>query len=151
MFTYETVVTQSLDIKEVLIHFPEQYRVSPIRVPYTNVDLTARQCEINIMKFIHSQIKKYVNNREKAFIYTGSYTSQRRLAIDSINFRLSQCEEGRLLKLARCIANVEMSLSKIRPSTRSMQYNYYLGKIKPLIDWCITVAERHHEKKREAL
>ena len=142
MFKYE-VIFRNEEIHQINVLFPKVYGKEPVEIKYTNADLTSRLCEINLMKFILLTLKGYIARRERAFQQTGTYTCQRKLAVDRINFRINHCEEGRLGGLVVAVSNLQLSFSQIRPSTQSKHYQNYSQKIEPLIDWCIGVAESH--------
>ena len=146
MFKYE-VILRNEEIHQINVLFPKVYEKEPVKIKFTNVDLTSRLCEINLMKFILSILKSYIARRERAFQQTGTYTSQRKLAVDRLNFRINHCEEGRLRGLVIAVSNLQFSFSQIKPSTQSKHYQNYSQKIEPLIDWCINAAEINTDTK----
>lgn len=144
MFTLEVIHSKEQPVA-MRILFPKEYKVKPAETRNLSNQQVAKFLEINILKFIISHLKRYVALRERSYIYTNTYTSKRRMAIDRINHVLSTCEETRLQVATYRIANLQLSLSKIRPHPLSRDYNLYDTKIWPILQWCIEHAENRHQ------
>lgn len=140
MFTLEILHSSEQPVA-MRILFPKEYKTKAAETRYLSNSQVAKFLEINILKFIITHLKRYVTLRERSYIYTNTYTSKRRMAIDRINHVLSKCEETRLHVATYRIANLQLSLGKIKPHPLSRNYKYYETKIKPLIEWCIEHSE----------
>lgn len=128
---------------EISLLFPKRYNRKPIKVKNNNNGkLASTILCIKLIKFTVDELTKYVNQRERAYMATDNYTSERKHAIDNIRFRLELAKESRIKGAARQLSICRFSFDKIRPYSHSSHYENYQNRVEPLLEFFNSIMNR---------